>query len=129
MIIGFTGTRTGITISQTRQIIDLLDDKTLNIVEVHHGDCKGADADFHNLCLLRNIKIVIHPPIYPKERAFCKSDFIMPPLQYLDRNVEIVNSCDILIACPKNEQEELRSGTWATIRYAKKINKKTLIFV
>ena len=53
---------------------------------------------------------------------------------YLDgftetRNKDIVNSCDILIACPENDKEVIRSGTWSTIRYAKKINKTVLLFV
>ena len=43
MIIGFTGTRTGITNSQTRQIIDLLDDKTLNITKLFKYEDKPTN--------------------------------------------------------------------------------------
>jgi hypothetical protein len=62
-------------------------------------------------------------------RSFCESTNILKPKPFLDRNKDIVNSCDILIACPENDIEVLRSGTWSTIRYAKKINKPVLLFV
>lgn len=42
---------------------------------------------------------------------------IKPPLV---RNHDIVDSTELLIACPKEQVEVLRSGTWATIRYARK---------
>ena len=48
----------------------------------------------------------------------------MPPKPYLKRNEDIVNKCDVLIACPIDKNKEiLRSGTWATIRKARKLNK------
>jgi hypothetical protein len=123
-IYGFTGTRNGLNDSQKKQIIDLLKNDLDNgkIIEVHYGDCIGADTDFHNICnnLSSNIKIIIHPPNIYTIRSFCKSNYIHQPKAYLDRNKNIVDSCNILIGCPMNEQEILRSGTWSTIRYAKK---------
>jgi outer membrane protein insertion porin family len=44
----------------------------------------------------------------------------------LDRNRAIVDSCDVLIACPKGPEEQ-RSGTWATVRYARKQKKRIVI--
>lgn len=49
---------------------------------------------------------------------------VKPPLK---RNYDIVDACDILLAAPRTLTEELRSGTWATIRYARKTGKKYLI--
>jgi len=43
-----------------------------------------------------------------------------PPLV---RNRDIVDATDMLIAAPATRKEVLRSGTWATIRYAKKMKK------
>jgi hypothetical protein len=48
----------------------------------------------------------------------------MPPLQ---RNDVIVKSCQVLTACPGEEHEILRSGTWATVRRAMK-EKLVVIF-
>jgi len=128
MIVGFTGTRNGINPDQKIKIIEYLTQN--DVTEVHHGDCVGADSDFHNIChqLNQSIKIVIHPPIDPKLRAYKHGSMIHQSKSYIIRNKDIVNVCDVLIACPKTHIEELRSGTWATIRYAKKINKPVIIY-
>jgi hypothetical protein len=47
--IGFTGNRYGLSIEQKSHIKFILDNYT-NII-VSHGDCVGADTDFHNLCI------------------------------------------------------------------------------
>lgn len=130
-IYGFTGTRTGLNINQKTTIINLLTDelnKGFNI-EVHHGDCVGADKDFHDICEKLNIKIVIHPPNDDKLRAFCQSLKIKSPKPYLNRNRDIVDESNILIGCPLSNVEIIHSGTWYTIRYARKVNKETLIIV
>jgi hypothetical protein len=31
------------------------------------------------------------------------------------------------VACPRTDQEQRRSGTWATVRYARKVGKPVLI--
>lgn len=119
--IGFTGTRHGLSEEQKNQI-KLILDKYDNIV-VLHGDCIGSDTDFHNLCRNenKNIKICILPPNNPTLRAFNSGDLILPEKPYLERNSDIVENSDILIACPLDKnKEELRSGTWSTIRKAKK---------
>ena len=132
---GFTGTRSsGLNENQKENIIKLLKNDLENnkIIKIHHGDCIGADQDFHNLCLnLSNkIFIIIHPPINNNFRAYCNNyNIIKKEKPYLDRNKDIVNESQILIACPLDKNKEIiRSGTWSTIRYAKKIKKKVLIF-
>ena len=124
-IIGFTGTHKGMTSDQYFAVEYLL--SSVDFLEAHHGDCIGADAQFHLFCLDMKIPIVIHPPDDKRKRAFCFAEHgreglgtSLPCKPYLARNRDIVNTCDILIACPKNKEEELRSGTWATIRHAKK---------
>lgn len=133
---GFTGTRNGLNQIQQNEIINLLKNDLTNgnTIEVHHGDCVGADCDFHVLCeklntnINANIKIVIHPPNIKTLRAYCKSDHIEKEKKYLERNIDIVDQTNILIACPLSKNEELRSGTWMTIRNARKKNKKVIIF-
>lgn len=124
--IGFTGNRHGITADQNDKIIAILD-KYANLI-VSHGDCVGSDTDFHNLCVNyknehpdKKIRIDIYPPNNPKLRAFNEGDILMPEKPYLQRNSDIVNSSSILIACPVDKnKEELRSGTWSTVRKARK---------
>jgi len=124
--IGFTGNRHGLTQHQKEQIILILD-KYDNII-VSHGDCVGSDTDFHNLCenyrkdnINKNIEIHIFPPNVSTLRAFNKGDLIMDEKPYLERNENIVKYSSILIGCPVDKnKEELRSGTWSTIRKAKK---------
>lgn len=85
----------------------------------HHGDCIGADVDFHRLARLNGLKVHGHPPINPSKRAWCEFDEIEEEKEYIDRNHDIVRAVDFMIACPQGFKEELRSGTWATIRYFK----------
>lgn len=119
MVVGFTGTRRGMTAAQLTAVAGLLD--TLKPVAAHHGDCLGADADFHRLCVSRQIPVVIHPPANAGWRAFCHGHLVkvLPAKDYLERNRDIVAAGDVLIATPAGP-EMLRSGTWSTVRYAKK---------
>lgn len=124
--VGFTGTREGITDSALKVLNAFL--PTINIEEFHHGDCIGADAIVHNIIMSNNIPIIIHPPKDNKARAYCHSNTILPTKDYLQRNRDIVDCTDILIATPSTKEEILRSGTWSTIRYARKIGRPIIIF-
>lgn len=123
MKIGFTGTRKGMTNHQVESLIVMLKKNWHDGSEFHHGDCIGADFEANMIAIKHGYNIIIHPPINEKLRAFCSGDIILEPKDYLTRNKDIVNMCDILIACPATFKEELRSGTWSTIRYAMKMNK------
>ena len=127
MRIGFTGTQWGITSKQEFTLYEIL--HRLNPAESHSGDCIGADKSFLNAIrhLKPKCKTFGHPPKNSKKRAFCKYDVLLPEEEYLVRNRNIVDSSDLLIATPRTFEEELRSGTWATIRYARKSNKPIII--
>jgi hypothetical protein len=129
--IGFTGTKQGMKSEQLEaleKLLAILRNRS-DFLEFHHGDCKGADAQAHILAMNLGFKIVIHPPKNPKTRAFCKGHEIREEKEYSVRDHDIVDECDQLIVVPKLRKEELRSGTWATYRYAKKRNKScTVIF-
>ena len=126
MKIGMTGNRNGISEQSSNKLKELL--KSIEITEAHHGDCTGADENFHQIMVSFLIKIIIHPPDKNICRAYCQGDEIRKEKSYLERNKDIVNECDALLAFPSSKTETLRSGTWSTIRYAKKTNKKTIIF-
>lgn len=125
MKIGFTGTQIGMTAYQKAAVRQLLID--LKPEWGIHGDCIGADKEFHDICKSLGIAVAIFPPLDPKKRAFCEAFMIHPEALYLERNKKIVNTADRMIATPKSSQEELRSGTWSTVRYTRKQGKKIYI--
>jgi hypothetical protein len=127
MKIGFTGTQAGMTDVQWKKLNDLLEKCVSPSAEFHHGDCIGADAEATISAKELDYRIVMHPPIERSKRAFTEADDSRPPRPYLKRNRDIVDECEHLFACPKGKTEELRSGTWATIRYAKKTKKPVTI--
>src|SRR5437867_2260767 len=119
--LGFTGTQIGMTPLQRESVILFLEGCSPE--SVHHGDCIGADAQFHDLALkcVPGVSVHIHPPIITTKRAFCRGGhYTYTAKDYLDRNVDIVMQSDELLATPKESQEEIRSGTWYTIRQARK---------
>lgn len=97
----------------------------LPVLEAWHGDCIGADAEFHALCQQRGIKLCLAPSTDESQRAF-RSGYveIREPAPPLERNHWLASVCTVLIAAPAQEREVLRSGTWATIRYARKLQKR-----
>lgn len=140
MILGFTGTRKGLSLQQLKSLqefLQLLD----GIKEVHHGDCIGGDEQFHGLAIAHHVpSVVIHPGYNDRgespSRSFCNEHSpgeghslisVLPAGPYLLRDKDIVNSSQLLIGCPLTHQEQIRSGTWTTIRYARKINRAHII--
>lgn len=126
MRIGFTGTRQGMTPFQLGQVAELFS-KTENLV-LHHGDCIGADAQAHERARFYNaVRVVIHPPTNPKQRAFCLGDELRKKYPYLIRNMHIVDETELLIATPSGPEVFRGSGTWQAIRYARKIGRRLII--
>ena len=123
--IGVTGSRNGMSDEQMKKYIDILSEIG-EVVELHHGDCVGVDVQAAFIADEFGMRTVAHPPINESLRAFHKSDTILPAKDYLDRNRDIVDAVDILVAFP-NGPPKHRSGTWYTIRYAKKVGKETII--
>ena len=117
--VGFTGTQRGLTDEQKAALDRLFHELGQDAVEIHHGDCVGADEEAHDLADNHAFDIVRHPPDKDDKRAFCTGGEERDPKPYLDRNKDIVDETDMLIACP-NGEERVRSGTWSTVRYARK---------
>lgn len=124
--VGFSGTQRGMTSAQIYAVDRLLEEDIITQI-AHHGDCIGADADFHNLSVLEGLVLIGHPPINESKRAFCIFDEVREPKEYIERNHDIVDEADWMIFTPETFEEVLRSGTWSTIRYAKKKNKDGFI--
>ena len=122
MRVGFTGTRHGLTPAQGGALARLVRDAA--VTEFHHGCCRGADAE-----AVRHVRryhpaadIVGHQPettALVANPAVWASNRLVDPLPYLERNRGIVDGCEVLVACPEGP-EVLRSGTWSTVRYARR---------
>lgn len=126
MNVGFTGTREGMTNEQAITVSNILVSVTVD--KVHHGDCIGADADFHRLARGLKLPIKGHPPTKDDYRAFCDFDEQNPPKSYYARNRTIVNEGkDLLIATPKESEEQPKGGTWYTVGYASTVKRWTVI--
>lgn len=128
--IGFTGTRRGMSCAQIRFLHDTLVDIQRSSVcyapEFHHGMCIGADAEANIIALSLGIPTTGHPPIDRRFMSHSPVIEIRPPENYLVRNHNIVDECGVLIVAPEGP-EVVRSGTWATKRYADRKNKQTII--
>lgn len=120
--VGFTGTRKGMTAAQEIVVANLLKEYHSEGAEFHHGDCKGADDAACTAAMDIGYRTVAHPCDILKMRAFTWSDIILPEKPPLERNKDIVDVSDIMFAAPNGKEEELRSGTWATVRYTRKKN-------
>src|SRR5262245_57041184 len=116
--IGFTGTQQGMQPGQSNLVRSWI--TMLNGTDFHHGDCVGADHEAHQLALAFGCAIRIHPPDSKRKRAFCSPGTLAEPKPYLERNKDIVNASEVLIAAPGGMNEQRRSGTWATVRFARK---------
>lgn len=122
--VGFTGTKEGMT---TQQMFSFT---TLAMVQIalgykilHEGDCVGADAQANKMWRDLGGMIHQHPPIVTKYRAYSVFTWDEKPKDYIERNHDIVDASDIVLATPRTMREEQRSGTWSAIRYARKKSK------
>jgi hypothetical protein len=68
-----------------------------------------------------------HPSNIEAKRAYCKGGKVYPARKPLARNHDIVRAGkDLIIACPKAAEEQ-RSGTWMTVRHARKVGRNISI--
>lgn len=131
--LGFTGTQQGLTKGQRSALNTWL----VNLAPVYHGlhlgDCVGADTEVYALMAARSgtglhsYRLIGHPPTNPGRRAFCAYDEERDPAPYLVRNRAIVDESHLLFAAPE-DHEVPRSGTWSTIRYARRLGKPVIVF-
>lgn len=123
--IGFTGTRHGMDDRQITMLrgvlLDLQRQHPGVSLRLHHGLCSGADTTAHYLASSMGYYIVGHPCTGPAARLQTPlgCDERRAALPPLDRNRAIVAECSLLIAVPSTSRMLLRSGTWATVRYAR----------
>lgn len=126
--IGFTGSRTGTTTAQLHALRGWL--LTYDVATFHHGCCVGADTMANNVAQELGLLVVFHPPLDMSQA----SDLSAYPGEwrkaqdYKTRNKAIVEETDLLIAMPgMSEQSGVRSGTWQTVRMARRVSKPIVV--
>jgi hypothetical protein len=138
--VGVTGTRHGLTHRQYVELAgfaSLLQESHLDGVELHHGAQTGADTAADSMWARHGVGSII---VYPGPDGGAETIPRIPddprrtwraPEPYLARNRAIVDAIDLLIALPAvaNEADPRarRSGTWATVRYARRSGITTVL--
>lgn len=127
MDVAFTGTRKGMSQSQFETVKLLLRELWAAGAVAHLGDAIGADEQARQIASDVGYRTHGHPSNIPSQRAYGEFAVLANPRPPLRRNHAMVDSADVVIACPAGYDEEARSGTWATMRYARAIGIPLLI--
>lgn len=122
--VGFTGTRAGMTPEQKAQLRTRLAEIKAEHPNAtfHHGQAVGADEEAAQIASDLGYHVVAHPSVLQAQTS-SRTDLnaeSRAPKAPLVRNRDIVSESDVVLATPRTPREELRSGTWATIRHAGK---------
>lgn len=128
--VGFTGTQVGMTSDQLLEVRRLLAEYQPTFFI--HGGCVGADEEADRIAFELGIHRVIRPQNHKPELSIPREIFerrvnkasrvtILPAKLPLARNLDIIRDSMRVIACPRLRKEELRSGTWMTIRNARRV--------
>jgi predicted Rossmann fold nucleotide-binding protein DprA/Smf involved in DNA uptake len=76
-------------------------------------------------------QIMLHPPTNSSERAWREVPKHMrcEKKPFLERNKDIVLETASLIAAPDATEEQMRSGTWSTVRFPRKLGKPVFLIL
>jgi hypothetical protein len=140
MIVGFTGTQEGQTVKQQGDVLRWMGllGRSMTAGEeriFRHGVCVGADAEAHAVAWALKWTIDGFPSTVQSKRADVPREqfrHLWQSKEPLARNCDIVDGkdndrIDLLIVTPRERREIVRSGTWATYRYARAKGVNTLI--
>lgn len=119
--IGVSGTRDGATAEQIKSAVSYINHIFDPGAKFHHGCCIGVDEQLSIAAHAIGYKLIAHPPLdnrFMSTLSVLLSDEVNKPIDYIERNKQIVRASDRMLILPKNFGEQIRSGTWATYRYS-----------
>ena len=125
MILGFTGTQVGMTAVQYAErregvaVLEAAPSCITAIASVQTRTCIVWQQSW-------GFDGLTSPTENVAKRAWCTGDAVTEAKPYLARNRDIVDVTTALLATPQGP-EELRSGTWSTVRYARRQTKPLVI--
>lgn len=126
MIVGITGTRSGMTPHQMECVENFFEETCIE--EFHHGDCIGVDYEAALIAERLGIKTVCHPPVKTDLRAWHKSTVMLEEKTYFSRNRFLVDSVDLLMVVPWESERKETGGTWYTHDYGVKTKTNIKMF-
>jgi hypothetical protein len=123
MIVGFSGTQRGMSLRQQMQCADVLQwfllvsraESTKPVF--YDGDCPIESADQQAREIAQQLGYECRQ-LPPRKRNAA---------EFLARNRRIVEHSGVLVAAPETDHEKIRSGTWMTVRYARKCAKPVVM--
>lgn len=125
--VGFTGTHKGAhTVQLKIAQAKLTAMKSEGFDEFHHGMCVGADEQVAKIAKGLGYRVVGHPGLaqdpgnllYRSE--WDGNDEVREAKPFIERDHDIVDETEAMLATPLTWEEQTRSGTWTTVRYARK---------
>lgn len=126
--LSFTGTQAGMTEEQKHSFAWFLEKYTPGRARFHHGMCVGADADAARIAHRLGRRNIAHPSDIIKKRAKGLPSYeLLPAATVEERWEDIPAAGEALVAAPRLRREERRSGTWATVRRARKQGKPVIV--
>lgn len=132
-VLGVTGSQLGASTAQLHTFKSWVLENWDKIEAVHNGCCVGWDTQVAYILHGNGLEelVVWHPPSNSDKQGIFQRDWPMgewrKPKPYLDRNWDIAKECDVVIGAPRTDEEQIRSGTWATLRYARKLGKEVKV--
>lgn len=128
IIQGFTGTSAGLQEVQVYALTGFVIRQSSRDTDFRavHGGCDGGDDVFHNICMNLGIPIEVYPSPKQANKTWPGENVIVHPITPgtpLNRNHKIIARATQMVACPWEEVEKIRSGTWATVRYTRTARK------
>jgi hypothetical protein len=130
--IAFTGTRRGLSPAQIAALRVVLAEPRFAGATLHNGCAEGADEACLELADILDGVLVLWPCNAARRLwAFGFVDgrdywSIQPTLPPLERNRRMVAAASVVVACPDGP-ERLRSGTWSTVREARRMGRTVVI--
>jgi hypothetical protein len=126
--VGITASRDGLSTQQCDVLDTLLKRlrESFGALLFHHGCCVGGDEIGAQFAKKLGYLVVGHPPDKDKLRSRVECDYLMSPLPYLKRDTRIVEWSDFMIGLPKIPECD-RSGTWFTIREARRLKRPLVV--
>jgi hypothetical protein len=131
LILGFTGTRKGMTKAQLVSLRAIIEaDLALSITppsktEWHHGCSGKSDVAASYIAAAFGMKVIGHPSVTVEPQGYY--DVLLPEKLPLERDEDIAKCVELLFATPETDNETPRGGTYATVRRARKHNTRHII--